>query len=146
MLDDEVWNKILDFSKSHMGKPVPLLNPKRSSPFIITKVSDEHIRIDKIPIKMTKEMFLKAYNYLKSRSGWVDIGARRVGARPETLEGFIKTQFFKGNMDTLSTATWFSAILVHSNIGVEFNNKAKGQKLKLNMKRKQCGLNNFIFQ
>jgi hypothetical protein len=36
--------------------------------------------------------------------------------------------------------------LVHSNIGVEFNNKAKGQKLKLNMKRKQCGLNNFIFQ
>lgn len=132
LTDNGVWEKILDFSKSHKGKLIPLLNPKKGSPFTITEVQDDYVRIDKLPIKMTKQMFLSVYNYLKSRRDWVEIGARRVGARPDTLEGFMKTQFFNGNMDALSTATWFSAILVHSNIGIEFNNKAIGQKLRLN--------------
>ena len=131
LTDDEVWEKILDFSRSHMGKPIPLLNPEKPSPFTITEVSDDYIRIDKLRIKMTKQMFLSIYNYLKDRRGWVEIGARRVDARPDTVEGFIKTKFFNSNMNALSTATWFSAILVYSNIGVEFNNKARGQKIRL---------------
>jgi hypothetical protein len=79
---------------------------------------------------MTRSMFLGIYDYLKNK-GWVAIGARWVGARPNTVEGFIKKEFFNDNPHALSTATWFSAILVYSNIGVEFNNKAKGQKLRL---------------
>ena len=136
LIGDKVWEKILDFSKSHMGKPVPLLNPENGSPFTITEVSDDYIRIDKLPIKMTKQMFLSVYDYLKGKQGWVEIGARRVGARPDTVEGFIKNKFFNGNMNALSTATWFSAILVYSDIGVEFNNKARGQKLRLNIREK----------
>jgi len=79
---------------------------------------------------MTKHMFLSIYDYLKSKGGWIEIRARRVGARPNTVEGVIKKIFFNDNPNGLSTATWFSAILVYSNIGIEFNNKAKGQKIK----------------
>ncbi|MEM4703747.1 MAG: hypothetical protein QXJ02_01575 [Candidatus Bathyarchaeia archaeon] len=107
------------------------MNPKRSFPFTIVEVSEDYIWIDKLPIKMTKKMFLSLYEHLKSRRGWVEIGARRVGARPDTIEGFIKEKIFKGNMNALSTAAWFAAILVYSNIGVEFNNKAKGQEIRL---------------
>lgn len=127
---DAVWERILEFGRSNKGKPIRLLNPRKGSPFTIIEVSNEHIRIDKLPIKMTKQMFLSVYDYL-GRCGWVEIGARRVGARPDTIEGFIKEKFFNGDMDALSTATWFAAILVHSNVGVEFNNKAIGQKIKL---------------
>jgi hypothetical protein len=126
-----VWEKILEFGKSNKGKLIPLLNPKKGSPFTVVEVSEDYIRIDKLPIKMTKQMFLSLYDYLKSKRGWIEIGARRMGARSDTIEGFIKQKFFNGNMDALSTATWFAAILVHSNIGVEFNNKAIGQKLRL---------------
>jgi len=100
---------------------------------MITDVSDQYIRIDKLSIKMTKQMFLSIYRYLKSKNDWVEIGASRVGTHPDTLEGFIKENFFNGNLDGLSTATWFSAILVWSDIGLEFNNKAKGQKLRLRL-------------
>ena len=76
-------------------------------------------------------MFLSIYDYLRSKGCWVEIGARRVGARPNTLESIIKKEFFNDNPNGLSTVTWFSAILVRSNIGVEFNNKARGQKLRV---------------
>jgi len=128
---NEVWEKIRDFAKSSQGKPLPLLNPKKPSPFRITEVAADYIRVDKLGIKMTKEMFLSIYEYLKSRGNWVEIGARRVGARSDSIEGFIKKKFFKGNPNALSTATWFSAILTYSNIGVEFNGKAIGQKLRI---------------
>uniref|UniRef100_A0A7C2P194 Uncharacterized protein n=1 Tax=candidate division WOR-3 bacterium TaxID=2052148 RepID=A0A7C2P194_UNCW3 len=127
---DEVWERILNFARSNEGKAVALLNPSKGSPFTITEVSENYIRINKLPIKMTKNMFLDIYDYLKSRRGWVEIGARRVGASPDTVEGFIKMKFFNGNVDALSTATWFAAILVYSNIGIEFNHKAKGQKIR----------------
>jgi hypothetical protein len=128
---NEVWGKILDFARSNKGKALPLLNPAKGSPFTITEVSENYIRVDKLQIKMTKQMFLDIYEYLKSMRDWVEIGARRVGASPDTIEGLIKTKFFNGKMDALSTATWFAAILVYSNIGVEFNHKAKGQKIRL---------------
>lgn len=133
---EEVWKGILEFGSSNKGKFIPILNPKKGSPFKVIEVSEDFIRIDKLPIKMTKQMFLSIYEYLKSKRDWVEIGARRMGAKPDTIEGFIKEKFFNGNMDALSTATWFAAILVHSNIGVEFNNKAIGQKLKVNPKNK----------
>jgi len=128
---NEVWKRILDYARSNKGKAIPLLNPAKGSPFTVTEVSENHIRVDKLPIKMTKHMFLGIYEYLKSRRDWVEIGARRVSASPATIEGFIKTKFFNGNMNALSTATWFATILVYSNIGVEFNHKAKGQKIRL---------------
>ena len=129
---DEVWNKILNYSRSSQGKLIPLLNPNQRSPFIITEVSDRYIRVDKLRnFTMTKQMFFSIYNYLKSKGDWVKIGARRIDARPDTIEGFIKEKFLNGNPNGLSTATWFSAILVYSDIGVEFNNKAKGQKLRV---------------
>jgi hypothetical protein len=127
---DEVWKRILDYARSSYEKPIPLLNPNKKSPFIITEISDYHIRIDKLPIKMTKQMFLRIYDYIKSKSDWVKIGASRTNTEEETIEGFIKKEFFGNNPNGLSTATWFSAILVYSDIGVEFNNKAKGQKLR----------------
>lgn len=128
---DGVWKRILGYAKSSQGKLIHLLNPDIKSPFTITEVSDEHIRIDKLPIKMTKQMFLSIYDYLKSKSGWVKIGASRINTEQDTVEGSIKREFFDNNPNGLSTATWFSAILVYSDIEVEFNNKARGQKLRL---------------
>ena len=135
LIQNQVWEKILDFSKSAQGQLIPLLNPKIRSPFKITEVSNNYIRIDKLPIKMTKHMFLSIYDYLKSKGCWIEIGARWVGARPNTVEGVVKKKYFNDNPNGLSTATWFSAILVYSNIGMEFNNKAKGQKIRLKSSR-----------
>jgi len=130
----KIWKRILDYARKSQGKEISLLNPNMRRPFMITEVSDGYIRVDKLrQQKMTKQMFLGIYDYLKSKSGWVSIGTRRVDAHPDTVEGFIKENFFKGNMNGLSTATWFSAILVWSDIGVEFNNKAYGQKLRLTL-------------
>ena len=129
---NQVWEKILDYSKSKQGQWIPLLNPECDSPFKITEVSDNYIRVNKLSIKMTEYMFLSIYDYLKSKRDWIKIGARRVGAREGTVEGVIKKNYFNDNPDGLSTATWFSAILVYSNIGIEFNNKARGQKIRLN--------------
>ena len=131
MLNQEkVWKKIRSYAESSQLQPIPLLNPNIDSPFIIIKVSDDYIRIDKLPIKMTKQMFLSIYDYVKSKSNWVKIGASRINTQEDTVEGLIKRKFFRTNPDGLSTATWCSAILVYSDIGIEFNNKAKGQKLR----------------
>ena len=51
---NEVWEKILDFSKSSQGKHILLLNPTKGAPFTITEVSNKDIRIDKLPIKNDK--------------------------------------------------------------------------------------------
>jgi len=128
---DEIWKRILSYAKSSQGRLLPLLNPNKKSPFTITEVSDKYIRIDKLSIKMTKQMFLGVCDFLRSKGGWVRIGASRINTKPETIEGFIKRKFFNDNLNGLSTATWFSAILVYSDIGVEFNNKVRGQKLRL---------------
>jgi hypothetical protein len=128
--DEEIWSKIQLFAKTSLGKNIPILNPIKGSPFIIRNVTKNHLQIDKIPIKMTRQMFLAVYHHLKDRGDWVPIGARWIGAYPHTVEGFIKKTFFDNNPDALSTATWFSAILVRSNIGVEFNNRAMGQKIR----------------
>ncbi len=91
MLDqDAVWKRILEFGKSNKGKLIPLLNHKRESPFTIIEASEEYIRIDKLPIKMTKPMFLGIYDYLKSRRGWVPI----------------RTQLKDLSKKNFSTVTW----------------------------------------
>lgn len=128
---DSVWEKIRNFSKSNIGKPLSLLNPKKEFYFKIKEVSENYVRIDKLPVKMTKEMFLKVYEYLKSKNGeWVRIGASRVNTDPDTVESVLKKHFFKDNPNGLSTAPWFAAILVSAQIGIEFNGKSRGQKIR----------------
>ena len=131
MSQSRVWEKILSYAKSAQGTLIPLLNPNIKSPFTITEISDEYIKIDKLrDNKMTKQMFLSIYNYVKTKSGWIKIGASRKNTQEDTVEGLLKNKFFNNNPNGLSTATWFSAILVYSNIDIEFNNKSKGQKLR----------------
>lgn len=128
--DKSIWNKILEFAKKSIDKPLYVLNPSRRAEFRIIETSKDFIRVNKLPIKLPLEMFLSVYNHLRERCGWVLIGARRMNAKPDTIEGFLKINFFGGNMSALSTATWISAILVKAGIGVEFNNKARGQALR----------------
>lgn len=129
-----VWERILSYAQTSQSQPIPLLNPNKKSPFFITKISEDYIRIDKLPIKLTKQMFLSIYDYLKERKSWVRIGASRINTEEDTVEGILKKEFFGNNPNGLSTATWFSAILVHSDIGIEFNNKPKRQKLQFTQK------------
>lgn len=130
-----IWDKILSYAKASQRKPMPLLNPNTKASFMITQISDDYIRIDKLSIKLTKQMFLSIYDYIKEKNGWVRIGASRINTEEDTVEGLIKKEFFGNNPNGLSTATWFSAILVHSNVGIEFNDKPKGQKLQF---KQQC--------
>jgi len=95
---NKVWEIILNFARSNKGKTLSLLNHAKGSPFIITEASENYVRVDKLQIKMTKQMFLGIYEYLKSRRDWLKIGASRVGTSPETIEGFIKSKFFKGKI------------------------------------------------
>jgi len=131
MSQNRTWEKILNYAKTVQGKLIPLLNPNTESPFTITEISDMYIKIDKLrDNKLTKQIFLSIYDYVKNKSGWVEIGASRINTHEDTVEGLIKSKFFNNNLNRLSTATWVSAILVYSDIGIEFNNKAKGQKLR----------------
>jgi len=130
--DEEIWNEIIEFTKDSINKLHYLLNPTRRAEFRIIEVTEGFIRVDKLrQNKLSKQMFLSIFNYLKEKCAWVNIGASRVNTKPETIEGFLKTKFLRGNMNALSTAPWVSAILVYSNIGVEFNNKARGQAIRL---------------
>jgi hypothetical protein len=46
------------------------------------------------------------------------------------VEGHLKNHFFAGNMSGQMSASWVSAILVRSDIGIIFNNKAVGQAIR----------------
>lgn len=145
MCKDETWNGIINYSNTVHGKLIPILNPNTNSPFVINEISDDYIKIDKLrDNKLTKQMFLAVYNFVKSKMNWVRIGASRVNTSEDTVEGLLKQNFFNNNQNGLSTATWVSAVLVYSDVGIAFNNKAKGQKIRF---KKQimafCRLINF---
>ncbi|EMR73300.1 hypothetical protein MCGE09_00521, partial [Thaumarchaeota archaeon SCGC AB-539-E09] len=64
------------------------------------------------------------------KKDWIRIGASVKNTKPDTVEGHIKSLFFKGDMNGKMSASWISAILVKSTVGIIFNNKAIGQAIK----------------
>ena len=126
-----VWERIRHYSKLNQGKELPLLNVEKGTPFVIEKVTDAFVKVDKLPqVNLSKDMFVTVYDYLKAQKCWVLIGASRVNTRPNTIEGVIKSTIFKGNMSATSTATWVAAILVYSDVGIKFNDKSRRQALR----------------
>jgi hypothetical protein len=98
-----------------------LLNPSRIYRFKIVEVDDDYIRVDKLgKVKLTKEMFLSVFEFLMEKGDWTRIGASVTK----------KMHFFTGIMDRQMSASWVSAILVRSNVGIIFNNKAVGQAIR----------------
>ena len=108
-----------------------LLNPSRNFRFKIVEVADDFIRIDKLgKIRLTKDMFLSVFMFLKEKEDWIMIGASVKNTKPNTVEGHLKTLFFKGDMNRQMSASWVSALLVRSNVGIIFNEKAIGQAIR----------------
>lgn len=75
-------------------------------------------------------MFLSVIKMLQEKADWVRIGASVTNTKPDTVEGFLKKNFFKGGMNGNMTAPWISAILARADVGIIFNNKAVGQALR----------------
>lgn len=125
-----VWSKIHSFALRQVGKETPILNPEYSSPFVISEVTDDYIQIDKLSIKLTREMFEDTHEFLMNGDTWIRIGASRVNTRPGTLEEYLKLNYFGGKKNSLSTATWVAAILVHSCNSIEFNEKSRDQAIR----------------
>lgn len=129
LLKDEIWIKI----RGHVieKKDFQLLNPSRRYKFRILDVSDDYIRVDKLgKVKLTKEMFISVYDYLKNKKSWVRIGASVRNTKRNTVEGFLKTKFYEGDMNAQMTAPWISAILVNAGVSITFNNEKLGQAIR----------------
>lgn len=125
---EELWIKIRDFAMEN--RTSQLLNPSKIYRFQIIEINRDYIRIDKLTgKKLTKQMFISVIIMLQKKSNWVRIGSSVTNTKPDTVEGYIKKNFYKGNMNGNMTAPWISAILVRANVGVIFNNKAVGQAL-----------------
>ncbi len=123
---ERTWIKIRGYAIENPTSM--LLNPSRNFRFKIVEVDNDFIRIDKLgKIKLTKEMFLSVFTLLKEKRDWIRIGASVTNTKPNTVEGHLKKLFFTGNMNGQMSASWISAILVRSNVGIIFNNKAIGQ-------------------
>ena len=105
--------------------------PSKKYKFNIVEVEDDFIRIDKLgKIKLTKDMFLSVYELLKIQKDWIKIGSSVKNTKHNTVEGHLKMHFYGGDMNGQISATWISAFLVRSNIGIKFNNKAIGQAIR----------------
>jgi len=123
---EKIWIKIRGYAIENTTSL--LLNPSRNFRFKIVEVDDGFIRIDKLgKIRLTKDMFLSVFKLLKEKRDWIRIGASVTNTKPNTVEGHIKMLFFKGDMNGQMSASWVSALLVRSNVGIIFNNKAIGQ-------------------
>ncbi len=126
---EKTWIKIRGYSIENTTSM--LLNPSRNFRFKIVEVDDDFIRIDKLgKIRLTKDMFLSVFILLKEKRDWIRIGASVTNTKPNTVEGHIKTLFFEGDMNGQMSASWVSAILVRSDVGIIFNNKAIGQAIR----------------
>jgi len=125
---EDIWGKIKKYADKNINQKQNLLSGLGD--FYIVKSDMDYIKIDKLAIKLQKAMFLSTYEFIKEKKNWIKIGATRVNTDPTTIEGFIKKTYFKNNPNALSTAPWFSAILVYSNIGIIFNERSPGQALK----------------
>ncbi|EMR74169.1 hypothetical protein MCGE09_00576 [Thaumarchaeota archaeon SCGC AB-539-E09] len=126
---ERIWIKIRGYAIENTTSI--LLNPSSNFRFKIVEVDDDFIRIDKLgKIRLTKDMFLSVFMLLKEKKDWIRIGASVKNTKPDTVEGHIKSLFFKGDMNGKMSASWISAILVKSTVGIIFNNKAIGQAIK----------------
>lgn len=126
---DEIWVKIRGFAIE--TRTSSLLNPSRNYRFDIVEVGDSFIRVDKLgKVRLTNDMFISVFQMLRNIGSWVKIGASVRNTKLDSVEGHLKSHFFGGDMSGQMTATWISAILVRSNIGVIFNNKSVGQAIK----------------
>jgi len=126
---ERTWIKIRGYAIENTTSM--LLNPSRNFRFKIVEVDDDFIRIDKLgKIKLTKDMFLSVFMLLKEKGDWIRIGASVTNTKPNTVEGHIKMHFFGGDMNGQMSASWVSALLVRSNVGIIFNNKAIGQAIR----------------
>ena len=128
----EMWVKIRGYTIENNTSF--LLNPSKRYRFNIIEVDENFIRVDKLgKIRLTKNMFISVYEMLKKRRDWVNIGSSVKNTKPHTVEGHLKSNFFGGNMNGQMTASWVSAILVRSNVGIIFNDKALGQAIRYNV-------------
>jgi len=126
---EKIWIKIRGYAIENTTSM--LLNPSRNFRFKIVEVDDDFIRIDKLgKIRLTKDMFLSVFMLLKEKEDWIRIGASVKNTKPNTVEGHLKTLFINGDMNGQMSASWVSAILVRSNVGIIFNNKAIGQAIR----------------
>ena len=126
---ERTWIKIRGYAIENTTSM--LLNPSRNFRFKIVEVGDDFIRIDKLgKIRLTEEMFLSVFMLLKDKGDWIRIGASVTNTKPDSVEGHIKTLFFGGDMNGQMSASWVSALLVRSNVGIIFNNKAVGQAIR----------------
>jgi hypothetical protein len=126
---EEIWVKIRGFAIENMTSS--LLNPSRNYRFHIVEIGETFIRVDKLgKVRLTRDMFLSVFQMLRNSDSWIRIGASVVNTKPNTVEGYLKSNFFGGNMNAQMTASWISAILVRSKISIIFNNKAIGQAIK----------------
>jgi hypothetical protein len=129
--DEEIWLKIR--GKAIESNSLSLLNPSKRYSFQIVEVSKDFIRVDKIKeIKLTKEIFRSLYNHLKVKKDWMKIGASIRNTKIDTVEGYLKENFFGEDMNGPMTAPWISALIVRADVGIEFNNKSLGQAIKYN--------------
>jgi len=133
-MEDSIWNKITTSLK--LGQKLELLYmSKKSQAFIIHEINTDYIKIKFIDssryLRLDKSRFISAWNYLnENKDSWVKIGSARIYTKPNTLEGIIKKEL-NNNMSGLATATWIAAILVKVFDNIEFNNKSKGQAIRL---------------
>ena len=134
---NSVWDKIKKYGEAQLGKQIPLLNPKTNSTFMITEISENYLKIDKLPINLSAELFLESFQHVAQNKTWLKIGASRINTKKDTLEGFLKRKYYKGSMNALSTATWVAAILVYSQDEIEFNGKSRGQAIKFKLETKK---------
>jgi hypothetical protein len=126
---EKIWIKIRGYAIENTTSM--LLNPSKNFRFKIVDVDDDFIRIDKLrKTRLTKDMFLSVYMLLKEKSDWIRIGASIKNTKPDTVEGHLKMLFYKENMNGQMSASWVSALLVRSNVGIIFNNKAIGQEIR----------------
>ena len=125
----EVWLKVRGLAME--SKTLYLLNPSKKYRFQVVEVSNDYIRIDKLgKQKLVKDMFVSIYDRLKNVKGWIRIGASVIDTKSDTIEGFLKENFYGGDMNGPMTAPWVSALLVRANVGVKFNNQAIGQAIR----------------
>jgi hypothetical protein len=133
-IKNEIWKQITKYLKN--CKKLNLLSLLSSSQiFEIIEITNDHLVIkfqkSKGNLKIEKSRFLSACKMLdESKGNWVAIGASRIKTKPNTLEGRIKMDY-NGNLDGLSTTSWIAAILVKVFDNIKFNNKMKGQALKM---------------
>ena len=57
---------------------------------------------------------------LEKKGDWIKIGASVRNIKPNTMEDYINMLLFTGGMNGQMGASWISALLVRSNVGVIF--------------------------